>query len=72
MPMLSASPTRQRQRPGQRTVPPFGERWVPDGYTGPVALPGTGRMVYWTGRIAIGLRWSQSSATNESNPAFQM
>lgn len=23
---------------------------------GPVVLPGTGRLVYWTGRVAIGLR----------------
>jgi hypothetical protein len=28
----------------------------PDSHIGPVALPGTGRMVYWTGRVAIGLR----------------
>ena len=32
--------------------------WVPQGYVGPVALPGTGRMVFWTGRIAIGLRYA--------------
>ena len=30
---------------------------VPPGYRGPVALPGTGRVVYWTGRVAIGLRY---------------
>lgn len=29
---------------------------VPPQYVGPVMLPGTGRMVYWTGRVAIGLR----------------
>jgi hypothetical protein len=29
---------------------------VPAGHVGPVMLPGTGRMVYWTGRVAIGLR----------------
>lgn len=29
---------------------------VPAGHVGPVALPGTGRMVWWTGRVAIGLR----------------
>ncbi len=23
---------------------------------GPVSLPGTGRMIWWTGRVAIGLR----------------
>ena len=37
---------------------PFDKGWVPQGYVGPVALPGTGRMVFWTGRIAIGLRWA--------------
>ena len=37
---------------------PFEKGWVPQGYIGPVALPGTGRMVFWTGRIAIGLRWA--------------
>jgi hypothetical protein len=29
---------------------------VPPGHIGPVQLPGTGRMVWWTGRVAIGLR----------------
>jgi len=38
--------------------PPFDKGWVPQGYIGPVALPGTGRMVFWTGRIAIGLRYA--------------
>lgn len=28
---------------------------VPPGYAGPLHLPGTGRMVWWTGRVAIGL-----------------
>jgi hypothetical protein len=37
---------------------PFEKGWVPQGYVGPVALPGTGRMVFWTGRIAIGLRYA--------------
>jgi hypothetical protein len=37
---------------------PFDKGWVPQGYVGPVALPGTGRMVFWTGRIAIGLRYA--------------
>jgi hypothetical protein len=38
---------------------PFDKGWVPQGYVGPVALPGTGRMIFWTGRIAIGLRYAQ-------------
>jgi len=29
---------------------------IPAGHVGPVVLPGTGRMVWWTGRVAIGLR----------------
>ena len=29
---------------------------IPPGHVGPVALPGTGRMIWWTGRVAIGLR----------------
>lgn len=29
---------------------------IPPGYTGEVYLPGTGRKVFWTGRVAIGLR----------------
>ncbi|MFO1217790.1 MAG: hypothetical protein U1E89_05325 [Burkholderiaceae bacterium] len=29
---------------------------VPPQYVGPVTLPGSGRTIYWTGRVAIGLR----------------
>lgn len=29
---------------------------IPNGHVGPVVIPGTGRMVWWTGRVAIGLR----------------
>lgn len=29
---------------------------IPPGHVGPVVLPGSGRLVYWTGRVAIGLR----------------
>jgi hypothetical protein len=32
---------------------------VPEGYTGPLALPGTNRHIYWTGRVAIGLRYER-------------
>ena len=35
-----------------RRAPPLP---FPPGHVGPVALP-TGRMVWWTGRVAIGLR----------------
>jgi hypothetical protein len=29
---------------------------IPSGHVGPVYLPGSGRLIYWTGRVAIGLR----------------
>jgi len=29
---------------------------IPAGHIGPVVIPGTGRTVWWTGRVAIGLR----------------
>lgn len=29
---------------------------IPPGHIGPVFLPGSGRLVWWTGRVAIGLR----------------
>jgi hypothetical protein len=29
---------------------------LPHGYVGPVQLSGSGRMIWWTGRVAIGLR----------------
>lgn len=39
-------------RPGREALP-FA---VPADYTGPLTLPGSGRAVWWTGRVAIGLR----------------
>jgi hypothetical protein len=33
---------------------------IPPGHVGPVVLPGTGRTVWWTGRVAIGLRHEPS------------
>lgn len=35
---------------------------IPPGHVGPVVLPGTGRMVWWTGRVAIGLRHQPTSS----------
>jgi hypothetical protein len=29
---------------------------IPPGHVGPVFLPGSGRLIWWTGRVAIGLR----------------
>lgn len=47
----------------------FDQGWVPQGYVGPVALPGTGRIVFWTGRIAIGLRYApESHARDDLSP----
>jgi hypothetical protein len=40
---------------------------IPPGHVGPVVLPGTGRMVWWTGRVAIGLR-HQPSGHREAVP----
>ena len=41
---------------------------IPPGHVGPVVLPGTGRMVWWTGRVAIGLR---HQATRNFGPVTQ-
>jgi len=30
---------------------------IPSGHIGPVVLPGSGRLIWWTGRVAIGLRY---------------
>lgn len=38
---------------------------VPAGYTGPAWLPGTGRMIWWTGRVAIGLRHTPQKSADE-------
>jgi hypothetical protein len=43
---------------------------IPPGHVGPVALPGTGRMVWWTGRVAIGLR-HQPAPRFDSAPWLQ-
>jgi hypothetical protein len=38
---------------------------IPPGHVGPMVLPGTGRPIYWTGRIAIGLRHERPAHTQE-------
>jgi hypothetical protein len=35
---------------------------IPVGHVGPVFLPGSGRLIWWTGRVAIGLRHQQVHA----------
>lgn len=47
---LCALNTGIRQR---EAVPPVE---IPAGHVGPVVLPGSGRLIWWTGRVAIGLR----------------
>lgn len=42
---------------------------LPEGHIGPVVLPGTNRHIWWTGRVAIGLRYernAQRAAVGES------
>lgn len=45
-----------------------GERGIgiPKGHTGPVSLSGTGRTVWWTGRVAIGLRYEPTRHAQSS------
>lgn len=42
---------------------------VPNGYTGFVTIPATGRRIWWTGRVAIGLRHQAQSHQNISDSA---
>jgi hypothetical protein len=39
---------------------------IPADHIGPVVLPGTNRQVWWTGRVAIGLRYEPNT---ERQPA---
>jgi len=39
---------------------------VPRGYVGPVYMPSTGRQVWWTGRVAIGLRHQPCAHVEET------
>jgi len=52
-----------------QAAPPPG---VTPGYTGPVVLPGTGRLVYWTGRVAIGLRHAAPARYAQPIPHSQL
>lgn len=53
---LRSAPVRSAIRTSD-TMPPVP---IPPGHVGPVVLPGTGRTVWWTGRVAIGLRHQPS------------
>lgn len=35
---------------------------IPQGHVGPLSLPGTQREIWWTGRVAIGLRYERSKS----------
>lgn len=52
------TPARTTPAPGRAMALAAGDAAlpIPQGHIGPVALPGTGRVVWWTGRVAIGLR----------------
>jgi hypothetical protein len=45
---------------------------IPPGHVGPVVLPGTGRSVYWTGRVAIGIRHKPADKHHEPVPHSQL
>lgn len=51
-------------------APPPG---LPPGYVGPAVLPGSGRLIYWTGRVAIGLRHGREplGASNQAQRWIQ-
>jgi hypothetical protein len=49
-----------------QAAPPPG---LPPGYIGPAVLPGTGRLIYWTGRVAIGLRHCDEQRNAAPNQA---
>lgn len=34
---------------------------IPKNHVGPVVIPGTNREVWWTGRVAIGLRYERGT-----------
>ena len=66
---MSRTATRPPVTPAGRSIAPRADDAAlpfPPGHVGPVALPGTGRMVWWTGRVAIGLRHQASSGTAQA------
>ena len=42
---------------------------IPSGYVGPIRLAATGRLVWWTGRVAIGLRHQPPGHAEPDEPA---
>lgn len=51
--MPSAHPGRPPAPQPAQATPPLD---LPRGYVGPARLPGSGQLIFWTGRVAIGLR----------------
>ena len=37
------------------------------GYVGPVFLPSSGREIWWTGRVAIGLRYTRAARNAQTS-----
>lgn len=53
-----------RQAPAIQHVTHASSLDIPHGHVGPYWLPGTGRLVWWTGRVAIGLRHESPPRTD--------
>ncbi len=56
--MATQSPDSNRERPvaidHSASAPPIA---IPRDHVGEFVIPGTGRRIWWTGRVAIGLRY---------------
>lgn len=50
------------------STPPF---TLPAGHVGPLTLPGTQREVWWTGRVAIGLRFERQHTTGSAGQSAE-
>ncbi len=44
---------------------------IPHGHVGEFVIPGTGRRVWWTGRVAIGLRYQPQRCLEPSSASAQ-
>ena len=42
---------------------------IPPGHVGPVVLPGSGRMIWWTGRVAVGALVAEPDDRRGERPA---
>jgi hypothetical protein len=63
--MSTPTPIARQQRIQSAHVCPTGLA-VPPGHVGLLTLPGSGRTVWWTGRVAIGLRHEASAGTRRA------